>query len=159
MARFRPTPHPAPGRDSARGPRPAAGPGKAAAQAAARELERFRARVYQLVALIPPGRVATYGQLSLLAGHPRRARHVGNALKHPPPALAGTLPWHRVLNAQGKVATRAGESRPRGDEPVERRQRRLLEAEGVRFAGDKVNLERYRWRPEEEGATLARKLR
>lgn len=125
------------------------------ALATAREMERFRARVYRLVALIPEGRVATYGQLAALAGHPRRARHVGNALKHSPEA---GLPWHRVLNAQGKVSARAGETRPRGDEPVERRQVRLLEAEGVRFAGGKVDLARHRWRPEEEGGAFARGL-
>ncbi len=122
------------------------------------EMERFRARVYRLVALIPHGRVATYGQIAALAGHPRRSRHVGQALGMPhDPAL----PWHRVLNAQGKVSARAGESPhtagTRG-EPVERRQQRLLEAEGVVFTGGKVNLARYRWRPEEAGGAFAAEM-
>jgi methylated-DNA-protein-cysteine methyltransferase-like protein len=119
----------------------------------ARELERFRARVHQWVARIPPGRVATYGQISLLAGHPRRARLVGHALHG---STGDPLPWHRVINAQGRISARAGESRPRGDGPIERRQQRLLEAEGVRFRGGKVDLERYRWRPEEQGGALLR---
>jgi methylated-DNA-protein-cysteine methyltransferase-like protein len=118
----------------------------------AAELARFRARVYRLVRLIPPGRVATYGQLSVLAGHPRRARFVGQALaRH---GGEDDLPWHRVLNAAGRVSPRGGESRDPAL-PVERRQQRLLEAEGVPFAQGRVNLARYRWRPEEEGGTLA----
>jgi methylated-DNA-protein-cysteine methyltransferase-like protein len=120
------------------------------------EMARFRARVVRLVALIPRGRVATYGQISLLAGHPRRARHVGNVLRH---NRDPALPWHRVLNAQGRVSARAGETRPRGDVRVEHRQQRLLAAEGVTFTRGRVPLERYRWRPEEEGATLLRGLR
>ncbi|HKI97384.1 MAG TPA: MGMT family protein [bacterium] len=122
----------------------------------AAEMERFRARVYRLVALIPSGRVATYGQISILAGHPRRARHVGNALRH---GAHPELPWHRVINAQGRVSARAGESRPRGDEPVERLQERLLKAEGVEFRGGRVDLARYGWRPEQDGAPLRRKPR
>jgi methylated-DNA-protein-cysteine methyltransferase-like protein len=122
----------------------------------AREMERFRARVYRLVALIPRGRVATYGQLSLLAGHPRRARHVGNALNS---GANDGLPWFRVINAQGRISARAGETRSRGDERVERRQQRLLEDEGVHFRAGRVDLERYRWRPEEEGAALLQRLR
>ena len=106
----------------------------------------FRARVYRLVAAIPAGRVATYGQIAALAGHPRRARHVGNALAHPH-GIAG-LPWHRVLNAAGRVSRRGGGHR--SPEAAERLQRRLLAAEGVRFTGGRVALERFRWRPEEE---------
>jgi methylated-DNA-protein-cysteine methyltransferase related protein len=128
----------------------------AGASAVAREMARFRARVYRLVALIPRGRVATYGQISVLAGHPRRARHVGNALHG---SSGHAIPWHRVLNAQGKVSARSGETRPRGDERIERRQQRLLEAEGVHFVRGRVDLARYRWRPEEHGAPLARKPR
>ena len=123
--------------------------------AAALDMARFRARVLRLVALIPRGRVATYGQISVLAGHPRRARHVGNALRR---NRDDALPWHRVLNAQGRVSARAGETRPRGDVRVERLQQRRLAAEGVVFTRGRVDLARYRWRPEEEGARLARKL-
>ena len=113
-------------------------------------MARFRRRVLQLVARIPKGRVATYGQIAALAGHPRRARHVGQALGGPHPR---TLPWHRVINAQGRVSPRAGEATQKGP-PPERRQQRLLEAEGVIFNNGAVDLEHYRWRPEEEGGSL-----
>lgn len=116
------------------------------------ELERFRTRVRRLVARIPAGRVATYGQLSALAGHPRRARFVGRVLRELPPG--SDLPWHRVINAQGRISPRAGEARWPG-EPVERRQSRLLRAEGVRLRGGVVDLARYGWRPEEDGGWIA----
>ncbi len=110
----------------------------------------FLARVYALIARIPAGSVATYGQISALAGHPRRARHVGQALAHAPPGLH--VPWHRVVNAQGRISPRER----RGDDPhrhrnqpVAHRQQRLLEAEGVIFRGGRIDLETYRWRPEE----------
>jgi methylated-DNA-protein-cysteine methyltransferase-like protein len=88
---------------------------------------------------IPRGRVATYGQVAVLAGLPGHARQVGYALH----ALArGTrLPWHRVINAKGEVSRRR---RP-GDELS---QRLLLEREGVRFdARGRVALARLRWSP------------
>jgi methylated-DNA-protein-cysteine methyltransferase-like protein len=98
------------------------------------------ARIYAAVRRIPRGRVATYGQIATLAGLRGHARQVGYAMA----ALrAGTtVPWHRVINAQGKVSARRGDT---GGRP---RQRRLLEREGVRFdARGMVSLDRYRWRP------------
>src|SRR5438132_13236024 len=56
-------------------------------------------RILRVVARIPRGRVATYGQVARLAGLPNHARHVGWALHGLP---AGTpVPWHRVINARG----------------------------------------------------------
>ena len=95
-------------------------------------------RIYTVLRAIPAGRVATYGQIAELAGLPRAARLVGTALKKLPPG--STLPWHRVINAAGRI------SFPR-QHPCYRRQRQLLLAEGVIFAGDKVDLRRYRWQP------------
>ena len=88
------------------------------------------------MAAIPVGRVATYGQVAELAGLPRGARAVGLAMARLP---AGTrLPWHRVINATGKVSIPgAGGAR----------QQTLLEAEGVAFVDGRVNLARVRWRP------------
>ena len=107
----------------------------------------FRETVYEVVARIPPGKVATYGQVAILAGFPRRARHVGQALAAIPRDL--TLPWHRVINAQGKISPRSPARRAQRPRyrpgPAERRQRRLLEAEGVRFRGGRVDLAHYRW--------------
>ena len=66
--------------------------------------DTFPKRVYQLVARIPRGKVATYGQLALLAGSPRASRIVGAALAKAP---AG-LPCHRVLGADGRLTGYGG---------------------------------------------------
>ena len=60
---------------------------------------RFGRAVYDLIRQIPPGAVATYGQLAALLGAPRAARAVGYALKRCPPGV----PWQRVLNARGGI--------------------------------------------------------
>jgi methylated-DNA-protein-cysteine methyltransferase-like protein len=96
-------------------------------------------RIYAVVRRIPRGRVATYGQVAHLAGLPGRARQVGYAL-HALPEGSG-VPWHRVINAQGRVSPRAA---PGWDDV----QRQLLAREGVDLAGGgRAALERYRWRP------------
>jgi methylated-DNA-protein-cysteine methyltransferase-like protein len=96
-------------------------------------------RIYAVVRRIPRGRIATYGQIAALAGLGGHARQVGYALHA---LTAGdALPWHRVLNAQGRVSSRA---EPGGD----RVQRALLEREGVRFdAAGRADLARFGWRP------------
>ena len=97
------------------------------------------ARIYAVVRRIPHGRVATYGQVALLAGMPGHARQVGYALHALPDGT--DVPWHRVVNAQGGVSRRA--------EPGwERVQRLLLEGEGLRFdARARLPLAQARWRP------------
>jgi methylated-DNA-protein-cysteine methyltransferase-like protein len=98
-----------------------------------------RARIYTVVALIPSGRVATYGQIARLAGLGRQARQVGFALA----ALktGKDVPWHRVVNARGEISSRAHED-------DEARQRTLLEREGVRFASNgRIALTEFGWRP------------
>lgn len=100
-----------------------------------------REQIYQLVALIPTGKVATYGQIARLAGMPRHARQVGYALA----ALNAedNLPWHRVVNAKGEISQR---SLP-GYADL---QRMLLEDEGVVFDEfNRISLTRYQWRPEQ----------
>lgn len=100
---------------------------------------RGYARIYAVVGRIPRGRVATYGQVARLAGIPGHARQVGYALHAM--ATAEPIPWHRVLNARGEISRRSV-----GD--ADELQRRLLEAEGVRFdAGGRVDLARFQWRP------------
>ena len=97
--------------------------------------------IYAVVGRIPEGSVATYGQVAGLAGLPGRARLVGYALS----ALAGrsTIPWHRVVNAQGRISPRSCGS----DADMEQRLR--LEHEGVSFdAGGRIPLERFLWRPQ-----------
>ena len=98
----------------------------------------LRARIHAVVARIPRGRVATYGQVAALAGAPRHARQVGYALHDLPPG--SSLPWQRVINARGEVS-------PRSEPGWEGLQRQLLEAEGVEFRRGRVDLERYRWEP------------
>ena len=100
------------------------------------------ARIYAVVRQIPAGRVATYGQVAELAGLAGQARLVGYTLSALPET--STLPWHRVINAQGRVSARSSGA---GGTVV---QRLRLEAEGVEFGpGGRVPLERYRWRPDE----------
>jgi methylated-DNA-protein-cysteine methyltransferase-like protein len=96
-------------------------------------------RIYSVVRRIPRGRVATYGQVAELAGLPGHARQVGYALH----ALreGHDVPWHRVVNAQGRVSER---SAPGWDDV----QRQLLAREGVRFDGSgRMRLADYRWKP------------
>ena len=62
----------------------------------------FDQRVYALVAQIPRGRLATYGQVAELIGAWGCARQVGWALKRLP--LPSEVPWHRVVNAQGRIS-------------------------------------------------------
>lgn len=64
----------------------------------------FRDAVLAVVAAIPEGRLATYGQVAALAGWPRRPRQVGMVLKGLPEDTP--LPWHRVVNARGYVPSR-----------------------------------------------------
>jgi methylated-DNA-protein-cysteine methyltransferase-like protein len=93
------------------------------------------ARVWQAVAAIPRGRVATYGQVARLLGLPRGARAVGWALRALPETQAARVPWHRVVGAGGRISPRAG--------PGPELQRRRLRAEGVRFVAGRVDLARH----------------
>jgi methylated-DNA-protein-cysteine methyltransferase-like protein len=93
--------------------------------------------IWQVVAAIPPGRVATYGQVAQKAGLPRAARRVGYALRGLPNNTR--IPWHRVVNAQGRI------SLPEGSNP-HATQRDRLEREGVEFsATGTIDLRRYSW--------------
>ncbi len=100
--------------------------------------ESYR-RIWEQAALIPPGEVASYGQIARLAGLPRRAaRMVGRALGAAPADLQ--LPWHRVVNAQGKIAL------PPESKGYER-QIKLLRAEGVTVKKGQLDMDQYRWEP------------
>lgn len=93
-------------------------------------------QIWQIIAAVPRGKVVTYGQVARLAGYPRHARYVGTTLRKLP--SGSRLPWHRVINAQGRL------SFPQGSEAW-RRQRELLEQDGVVFIGDRVSLREYGW--------------
>ena len=96
------------------------------------------AAVYRLVGAIPPGRVMTYGQISVLLGSRLSPVGVGWALHGCPE----DVPWHRVVNARGGFSTDRLPDVPVG------LQRALLAAEGVEVGPDgRVDLSRYRWAP------------
>jgi methylated-DNA-protein-cysteine methyltransferase-like protein len=98
----------------------------------------FHRLVVNLIKRIPRGKVATYGQIAALAGNPRAARQVVRVLHTQ--SQSEKLPWHRVVNRQGRISL----SRGSGYEL----QRALLEDEGVRFdRRDTIDLERYIWSP------------
>lgn len=105
-------------------------------------MSQHYANIYKVVKTIPHGRVATYGQIAALAGMARAARQVGVALRATPDKVK--IPWHRVVNAQGRVSMRLKDWQSGGDDL----QKILLEAEGVKFdETGKIDLKRYRWEP------------
>lgn len=85
-----------------------------------------------LIRRIPRGKVATYGQVACMAGHPRAARQVVRALN-----VFEGLPWHRVLGAGGAI-------RLPGEQMLEQKLR--LELEGVAFRGNRVDLAKHQWK-------------
>lgn len=111
-------------------------------QAAKPSADSAYRRIYAVVKKIPRGRVATYGQIAALAGMPRHARQAGYALAATPENMK--IPWHRVINAQGRISLRLRH----WDSGSDDLQRILLEAEGVAFdSGGKVNLDKFQWKP------------
>jgi len=100
-----------------------------------RNLTRYE-QIYEAVRRIPPGKVATYGQIAKIVGR-CTARMVGYAMATLP--WGAGVPWQRVINHKGEISTRS-----RGDGAL--RQRRLLQKEGVRFDREgRVNLKKVRW--------------
>lgn len=96
----------------------------------------FSRSALALIGQIPPGCVASYGQIAALAGSPRGARQVVRLL-HSASDKHG-LPWHRVINAQGRIPARPGGGHVR--------QAELLQVEGVEVGpGYRVDLRRYGW--------------
>ena len=93
--------------------------------------------VWKVVSEIPSGHVLTYGEVARLAGLPRAARRVSQALRRAPRDME--LPWHRVINSQGKI------SFPE-DSSGWKRQKDKLEDEGVVFLKGKVNLDQFGYR-------------
>ena len=92
--------------------------------------------IYDVVRRVPRGRVATYGQVAMLAGNPRWSRVVGYALHvNPEP---GVIPCHRVVN-------RLGEPSPAFAFGGVNEQILLLEAEGVKLTDGRVDLSKYLW--------------
>jgi O-6-methylguanine DNA methyltransferase len=117
---------------------PLAGPARKAA-------DPFSFRVLSVVRRIPPGRVATYGDVAALAGRPRAARAVGNIMKG---CRRPDVPCHRVIAAGGRLGGYGGS---------EFLKRSLLAAEGVVVAGLHVReLDRVHWKPGGSGGRRRR---
>jgi len=94
----------------------------------------FTQRVLAAVRRIPPGRVATYGDIASMAGRPRAARAVGNIMRG---CGRPDVPCHRVIAAGGRLGGYGGN---------EVLKRALLAAEGIRVSGSRVlELKRVRW--------------
>ncbi len=103
----------------------------------------FDQRVYQQVARIPFGQLATYGQIAELMGAWGCARQVGWALRRLP--LPSSLPWHRVVNAQGRLAMTLSRQ---GSDWI---QMDLLLAEGIPVDPQgRLPLQLHRWRSESQ---------
>ncbi|GIO25830.1 MGMT family protein [Ornithinibacillus bavariensis] len=101
----------------------------------------FTERVIQLIQNIPEGKVATYGQIASLAGSPRAARQVVRILHSM--SKKYQLPWHRVINAQGKIGLK--------DEQSYYEQLMRLEAEGIAFGQhDWIDLEIFQWKTDKD---------
>lgn len=95
--------------------------------------------ILAVVRRVPPGRVATYGQIAKLAGLPRNARQVGTILGQLDDDES--VPWHRVVNSAGRISERGGTV-------YEGLQRFELESEGVEFSEtERIDLQRFQWDP------------
>ncbi|MFN4187477.1 MGMT family protein [Acinetobacter johnsonii] len=93
--------------------------------------------IFQVIAQIPYGRVASYGQIARLAGIPKHSRLVGYVLKHMD--ADSSLPWYRVINSQGKI------SLSKLNDQGQNIQAQLLLAEGILVIGDKVKMKEFQW--------------
>lgn len=101
------------------------------------EEESFSSRVYAMVAQVPRGQVATYGQIARLVGAPRSARYVGYVLHSNPEPVV--IPCHRIVFKDGSICTGYAFGGPEV-------QRTLLEDEGVRFVDEThVDMDACQW--------------
>ena len=93
--------------------------------------------IFQVIAQIPYGRVASDGQIARLAGIPKHSRLVGYVLKHMD--ADSSLPWYRVINSQGKI------SLSKLNDQGQNIQAQLLLAEGILVIGNKVKMKEFQW--------------
>ena len=102
------------------------------------QISEFSKTVMQNIKSVPTGRVATYKQIAELSGKPQASRGVSWILHSC--ATAYKLPWHRIINAQGKISFERNTHNYR-------KQKRLLEAEGVIFdQSGQLNLKKFQWK-------------
>ncbi|MBP3040588.1 MGMT family protein [Bacillaceae bacterium Marseille-Q3522] len=102
----------------------------------------FTEKVIRIIQDIPQGKVMTYGQIAEMSGSPRAARQVVRILHSM--SKKYRLPWHRVINSQGKIGLRDSDSY--------KEQKWLLEGEGIVFQkDDSVDLRQFQFRSGKEG--------
>lgn len=101
--------------------------------------EDFFLRVHEIVCQIPFGKVTSYGEIGVVLGAKSSARMVGWALNGVHDRV--NIPCHRVVNRNGELSGKMHFATPT-------LMRELLEAEGVEFIGDAVNMGKHLWKPE-----------
>ncbi|WP_411824773.1 MGMT family protein [Leptospira sp. 'Mane'] len=101
----------------------------------------FYQEVYSMVKKIPKGKVTTYGTIAVLLGKPRAARAVGYALNALKKNESVSVPWQRVINAQGQISFK-------GDAIRAGLQKQILVGEKIKFdANDTIDLKKFAWNP------------
>jgi methylated-DNA-protein-cysteine methyltransferase-like protein len=96
-------------------------------------------RIWKTVMSIPKGKVSTYGQIADLAGLPGRARLVGKSLGYAPDEMG--VPWYRVMRSSGQFAFAVGTD-------LAKKQKGLLQEEGVVVHNNRVKLAEFQWHPD-----------
>ncbi|MDZ8118515.1 MGMT family protein [Pontiella agarivorans] len=102
-------------------------------------MQPFTEEVIEVIREIPRGSVCSYGGVAALAGNPRAARQVVRVLHTY--SEQEKLPWWRIVNSRGMIALKPGF----GYEE----QRERLEAEGIVFSNDRIDLRRFGWEPDD----------
>ena len=98
--------------------------------------ETFKQQVFEIIKMIPKGRVTTYGAIAKAVGFPNHSRHVGNALRN----YAEDFPAHRVCNSSGHITAGCLEKFTE-----------KLEKEGIKVQGNKIlDFKNLFWNPLEE---------
>jgi len=92
--------------------------------------------VIEIIQKIPAGKIATYGQIATLAGNNKAARQISRILHSSSDKY--DLPWHRVINSQGKISMRSGDGLEM--------QKAMLESEGIQVINGRIYLKKYQWR-------------
>ena len=98
-------------------------------------MTEFTRKVIELIKQIPKGKVATYGQIANLAGNNKAARQISRILHSSSEKY--DLPWHRVINSQGKISMRSGDGLEM--------QKAMLESEEIQVIADRIDLVKYKW--------------
>lgn len=110
----------------------------------------FTSKVISLIKKIPKGKVATYGQIAKLTGRPNGSRGVVWILNSS--SESHKLPWHRVINSQGKISFPVNSS-------SFKKQKKLLQKEGIEFlSANELDLKIYGWKKTYKPAKRSRKL-